>query len=185
VISDLTWLDIESKSQVDCQCRWIYNGDRYLFSYLWLSGKKSEEFKISGLCCQIIFKYVIIFTESPRSRSIQVTKLRMPNKWHICKEGQAGNKNRHRRGLLVFSERPSLPSASSRPGCSILSWIVTRGRSYGFIRVSLGWFDYSKTCEEGQSNSGLFASKRSKTSHGACLSPLGAKSASTDFLKWF
>jgi hypothetical protein len=46
--------------------------------------------------------------------------------------------------------------------------------------VSLGWFDYQKKSEEGQSNSGLFASKRSKSSHGACCSSSGAKSASTD-----
>jgi hypothetical protein len=36
------------------------------------------------------------------------------------------------------------------------------------MRVSLGWFDYSKTCEEGQSCSSLFASKQSTTSHGVC-----------------
>jgi hypothetical protein len=36
----------------------------------------------------------------------------MPNKWHICKEGKAGNEKRQ---LLVFSEPPSLPSAGSRP----------------------------------------------------------------------
>jgi hypothetical protein len=41
----------------------------------------------------------------------------MPNNWHICKEGQAGNKKRQRRGLLVFSELPSLPSAGSRSDC--------------------------------------------------------------------
>jgi hypothetical protein len=47
----------------------------------------------------------------------------------------------------------------------ILPWVVSPGK---LIRVSLGWFDYSKTCKEGQFNSGLFASKRSKTPHGAC-----------------
>jgi hypothetical protein len=47
---------------------------------------------------------------------------------------------------------------------SILPWVVSPGRSYGFlwaVRVI-------KKSEEGRSNSGLFASKRSKTSHGAC-----------------
>jgi hypothetical protein len=42
---------------------------------------------------------------------------------------------------FVFSEVPSLPSASSRPGCFHTSLGCTR-RS--LIRVSLGWFDYSK-----------------------------------------
>jgi hypothetical protein len=65
----------------------------------------------------------------------------MPNKWHIYKEGQAGNKIRQRRGLLVFSELPSLPSAGSRPGCFHTS-LGCEPRS--LIRVSLGWFDYSK-----------------------------------------
>jgi hypothetical protein len=44
----------------------------------------------------------------------QDARLRMPNKWHICKEGQAGNEKRQ---LLVFSELPTLPSAGSRPSC--------------------------------------------------------------------
>jgi hypothetical protein len=65
----------------------------------------------------------------------------MPNKWHICKEGQADNKNRQRRDLLVFSELPSLPSVGSRPGCFHTS-IGFEPRS--LIRVSPGWFDYSK-----------------------------------------
>jgi hypothetical protein len=85
----------------------------------------------------------------------------MPNKWHICKEGKAGNKNRQ---LLVFSELPSLPSTGSRQGYFHTS-LGCKPRS--LIPVSLGWFNHSKKCEEGQSNSGLFASKRSKTSHGA------------------
>jgi hypothetical protein len=41
----------------------------------------------------------------------------MPNKWHKCKESQAGNEKRQRRGLLLFSELPGLPSADSRSGC--------------------------------------------------------------------
>jgi hypothetical protein len=65
----------------------------------------------------------------------------MPNKWHICKEGQAGNKNRQRRGLLMIFELPSLPSAGSRPGC-FHTFLGCKPRS--IIRVSLGWFDYSK-----------------------------------------
>jgi hypothetical protein len=71
----------------------------------------------------------------------------MPNKWHMCKQSQAGNKKRQRRGLLVFIKLPSLPSAGSRSGCFHTS-LGCKPRS--LIRVSLGWFDYSK-CEEGRS----------------------------------
>jgi hypothetical protein len=74
----------------------------------------------------------------------QDTTLRMPNKWRICKERQAGNKKRQ---LLVFSELPSLSSAGSRPGCFHIS-LDCEPRS--LIRVSLGWFDYSRKYEEGQ-----------------------------------
>jgi hypothetical protein len=63
---------------------------------------------------------------------VQDTRLRMPNKWHICREGQAGNKNRQ---LLVFSELPSLPSADSQPGFFHTS-LGCEPRS--LIRVSLG-----------------------------------------------
>jgi hypothetical protein len=54
---------------------------------------------------------------------------------------------------------------------SVLPWDVSRGRSYGFL-----WADsiFQKKCEEGQSNSGLFASKRSTA--------LGAQTASNDAL---
>jgi hypothetical protein len=69
----------------------------------------------------------------------------MPNKWHICKEGKAGNKKRQSRGLLVFSELPSLLSAGSRPGCFHTS-LGCKPRS--LTRVSLGWFDYSKNVME-------------------------------------
>jgi hypothetical protein len=46
-----------------------------------------------------------------------------------------------KRQLLVFSELPSLPSAGSRSGCFHTS-LGCEPRS--LIRVSLGWFDYSK-----------------------------------------
>jgi hypothetical protein len=51
----------------------------------------------------------------------------------MCKEGQAGNKKKQRRGLLVFYELPSLPSAGSQSGCFSIPWVVSRGRSYGFL----------------------------------------------------
>jgi hypothetical protein len=66
------------------------------------------------------------------SSRVQDTRLRMPNKWHICKEGKAGNKKRQ---VLVFSELPSLPSAGSRPGCFHTS-LGCEPRS--LIRASLG-----------------------------------------------
>jgi hypothetical protein len=69
---------------------------------------------------------------------VQDIRLRMPNKWHICKDGRAGNKKRK---LLVFSELPSLLSAGSRPGCFHTSLGCT---PRSLIRISLGWFDYSK-----------------------------------------
>jgi hypothetical protein len=73
---------------------------------------------------------------------VEDSRLRMPSKWHICKEGQAGNKNRQ---FLMFSELPSLPSAGSRPGCFHTS-LVCEPRS--LIRVSLGWFDYLKNARK-------------------------------------
>jgi hypothetical protein len=72
-------------------------------------------------------------SDTAEYKSSQVTRLRMPNKWHICKDGQAGNKKRQRRGLLVFSELPSLPSPAADRAVSILTWVVSRGRSYGLL----------------------------------------------------
>jgi hypothetical protein len=77
----------------------------------------------------------------PCSSVDQDTSLRMPNKLRICNEGQAGNTKRQRRGLLVFSELSSLPSAGSRSGYFHTS-LGCKPRS--LIRVSLGWFGYSK-----------------------------------------
>jgi hypothetical protein len=54
---------------------------------------------------------------------------------------QAGDKKRQCRGLLVFSELPSLPSAGSRSDWFRAS-LGCKPRS--LILVSLGWFDYSK-----------------------------------------
>jgi hypothetical protein len=77
----------------------------------------------------------------------------------ICIEGQEGNTNRQRHGVLVFSEQASFPSAGSlHRAVSILPWVVSRGRSYGFLRAD----SIIHICEERRSNSGLFTSKRSK-----------------------
>jgi hypothetical protein len=71
---------------------------------------------------------------------------------------------RQRLGSLVFPELPSHLRPEVDRAISILPWVVSRGRSYGFLWA----VHYSKKCEEGQSNSGLFADKRLKTPHGAC-----------------
>jgi hypothetical protein len=65
----------------------------------------------------------------------QDTWLLMPNRWHICKEGHAGNKKRKCRGLLVISELPSLPWPAADRAVSILPWVISRGRSYEVL-----WF---------------------------------------------
>jgi hypothetical protein len=77
---------------------------------------------------------------------------------------QRGQSRQQKSHSLEFSELPSLPSAGDRPGCFHTS-LGCKPRS--LIKASLGWFDYSKRCEEGQFNSGLFASKRSKASQGS------------------
>jgi hypothetical protein len=66
----------------------------------------------------------------------------MPNKWHICKEGQASNKKRKSRGLLQKEKAAAclcflnylafLRPAADR-ALSILPWVVSPGRSYGFL----------------------------------------------------
>jgi hypothetical protein len=61
------------------------------------------------------------------------------------KRAKQATKKRQHRGLLVFSELPSLPSAGSRPGCFHTSLGCT---PRSLIRVSLGWFDYSKKNRE-------------------------------------
>jgi hypothetical protein len=52
----------------------------------------------------------------------------MPHKWHICKDGEAGTKKIN--DYLTF-----LRSAADR-AVSILTWVVSPGRSYGFLWAS-------------------------------------------------
>jgi hypothetical protein len=107
-------------------------------------------------------------------QQVQDTWLRMPNKWHIFKESQTGNNKkdttRHNAAacLCFLNYLAFLRPAADRAD-PIIPWVVSRGRSYGFL-----WAGsiIQKKKEEGQSSSGLFASKRSKTLHGACWSPL-------------
>jgi hypothetical protein len=55
----------------------------------------------------VICKYIWHST----AKYSQVSSLRMPVKWHKCKEGQAGNKKGQRIALLALFELPHLPSA--------------------------------------------------------------------------
>jgi hypothetical protein len=59
--------------------------------------------------------------------------------------GPSRQLKKKRRGLLVFSELPSRPSAGSRSGCSRTS-LGCKPRS--FMRISLGWFDYLKNARK-------------------------------------
>jgi hypothetical protein len=121
--------------------------------------------------------WVLVVMYRKMHTKVQVTDC--PSNGMQSKRERAGNKQRQRRGLLVFSEQPNHSSAGSRSDWSRTS-LGCKQRS--LMRVALGWFDYPKKCEEGQSNSGLYASKRSKTPHGVCISPLSAKSAGTNAL---
>jgi hypothetical protein len=48
----------------------------------------------------------------PTPASSQVTSFRMPRKWHLCKEGQAGNKKKNATACLCFLNHLAfLPSA--------------------------------------------------------------------------
>jgi hypothetical protein len=71
-------------------------------------------------------------------KSSQVTSLKIPNKWHVCKKCQRTQQKRQRCGFLEFSELPSLNLAGSRSGCFHTS-LGCEPRS--LIRVTLGWFD--------------------------------------------
>jgi hypothetical protein len=61
---------------------------------------------------------------------VQDTRLRMPNKWHICKEGKAGNEKRQ--FLVSLNYLAFLRPAADR-AVSILPWVVSPGCSYGFL----------------------------------------------------
>jgi hypothetical protein len=89
----------------------------------------------SGNSSKRVIVIFIVCAGPPCYKSSQVISLRMPNKWRIYKEGQAGNKKRQRCGLHVFSELPSLPPAGSRSGYFNTS-LGLKARS--LIRVSLG-----------------------------------------------
>jgi hypothetical protein len=62
------------------------------------------------------FRRLVLWIDPTKACQDQDTRLRMPNKRHIFKEGQAGNNRKQRRGSLVFSELPSLPCDLKKMG---------------------------------------------------------------------
>jgi hypothetical protein len=92
-----------------------------------------------------------------RVRNWSQVKLLVSNKWHTRKEGQAGNKKDNAAACLCFLNYLAFLRPAASRAVSILPWFVSRGRSYGLL-----WADSSihNKCEEGRSNSGLFASNR-------------------------
>jgi hypothetical protein len=83
-----------------------------------------------------------------------------------AKRAKQATKKRQRRGLLVFSELPSLSLARQPIGLfpsfpGLLAEVAHTGFS-GLIRL------FKKKSEDGQSNSSLFAIKRSTAPHGSC-----------------
>jgi hypothetical protein len=76
--------------------------------------------------------------------------------------------------LLLLSEHPCFPSAGSRSGSFITS-LVCELRSH--ILVSLGGFGFLKNLKKDDPTPADSPVSDRKCSHGACLSPLGAKSA--------
>jgi hypothetical protein len=93
----------------------------------------------------------------------QVTSLRMPSKWQHQKDNAAA--------CLCFLIYLTFLRPAADRAVSILPWVVSRGRSHGFL-----WADsiFCK-CDEGRSNSGLFASKRSKVLSRRLLKYIGRK----------
>jgi hypothetical protein len=62
-----------------------------------------------------------------------LSKLRMPNKWQICKEGQAATKEDNTAACLFFLNYLAFLRPGADRAVSILPWVVSRGRSYGFL----------------------------------------------------
>jgi hypothetical protein len=58
----------------------------------------------------------------------------MQSKWRICKEGQAGNnKKDNAAACLCFLNYLAFLWPEADQAISILPWVVSRGRSYGFL----------------------------------------------------
>jgi hypothetical protein len=61
----------------------------------------------------------------------QDIRLRMPSKWNICKEGQADNAA----ACLCFLKYLSFLWPAADRAVSIIPWVVSPGRAYGFLWV--------------------------------------------------
>jgi hypothetical protein len=99
-------------------------------------------------------------------KSSQVTNFRTTDKWYVSKGRQRMKQKQKTPRLAWDYDLTNLPRTGSRSERiatlhSFQSTLALKSRS--LIRVSLGWFDYSKKGEEGRSNSSFLASKRSKT----------------------
>jgi hypothetical protein len=57
----------------------------------------------------------------------------MPNKWHICKEAKQATKKDSAAACLCFLNYLAFLRAAPDGAVSILLWVVSRGRSYGFL----------------------------------------------------
>jgi hypothetical protein len=65
--------------------------------------------------------------------SDQDTRLRMPNKWPIFKEGQVATKKDNAAACLCFLNFLAFLWPAADRAVSILPWVVSRGRSYVFF----------------------------------------------------
>jgi hypothetical protein len=85
----------------------------------------------------------------------QDTRLRMPNKWDICKEGQAGKKMDNAACFCFLNYLAFLRPAADQ-AVWILPLVASRGRSNGFLWAgSIIQKNWGRA-----SNSSLFACKR-------------------------
>jgi hypothetical protein len=66
---------------------------------------------------------------------VRDTRLRMPNKWHMCKEGQA-SKKKETTACVFWTSLTFLRPEANR-AVFILPWVVSPGRSYGCLWVGL------------------------------------------------
>jgi hypothetical protein len=85
--------------------------------------------------------YILINFTIPQAIRDQDTRLRMPNKSQMFKESQASNnKKDNAAACLCFVNYLAFLRPAADQAVSILPWVVSRDP----MRVSLGWFDYSR-----------------------------------------
>jgi hypothetical protein len=73
---------------------------------------------------------MLIFTSK---RPSQVTGLRMPNKWNVFIEDKKATKNDNAATYLCFLNYLAFLRPAADRAVSILPWVVSPGRSYGFL----------------------------------------------------